>query len=210
MKTLSSMKLGLLALVVAVLAGCAASQKMTAEDRGKVTSAKFGQVEKGQLFLLAPSGANIGMMFGAVGGAIAGSKAEDNTKIFSDFLEKNGISVEKIVREEVEAALRASGKLAVAGVGDASAPTLKISILQYGFGVPHLLSKNVMPAMYVKCDLNDAGGRLVWSANDRVLPSIASQMEPTSWEAMRDDPRKIEDEWRKAARIVAKNIVSEL
>src|SRR6478752_7710037 len=104
MKTLSSMKLALLALAVALLAGCAASQKMSAEDRGKVTSAKFGPVEKGQLFLLAPSGANIGLMFGAVGAMAASGKIEDNTKIFSDFLDKNGISIEKIVREEVEAA----------------------------------------------------------------------------------------------------------
>jgi len=208
MKTLSSMKLGLLALVVAILSGCAASQKMSAEDRGKVTSARFGQVETGQLFLMAPSGANIGMMFGAVGGAITGSKMEDNQKIFAAFLEKNGISIEKIVREEVEAALRASGKLAMSD--SASAATLKINVIQYGYGVPHLLSKNVVPVMYLKCDLVDSTDRVMWSANDRLLPSVASKIDATSWEEMRDDPKKIEEGWRKAAQIIAKNIVDEL
>jgi hypothetical protein len=208
MKSLQSVKLVLLALVVAVAAGCAASQQMSAEDRAKVKSAKVGSVEKQQLFLLAPSGANIGLMFGAIGGAVTGSAAEDNQKVFLAFLEKNNISVEKIVREEVEAALRASGKLAI--VDDAGAPTLKISVPQYGFGVPHLLSSNVVPTMWVKCDLTDATGRLLWSANDRMLPSVANKVEPTTWEAMRDNPKKIEEEWRKAAQIIAKNIVADL
>jgi hypothetical protein len=210
MKIVPGMKLVLLAFVVAIAAGCAASQQMSAEDRAKVKSAKVGSVEKQQLFLLAPSGANIGMMFGAIGGAVTGAVAEDNTKVFAAFVEKNGISVEKIVREEVEAALRASGKLALVGADDAAAPTLKISVPQYGFGVPHLLSSNVVPTMWVKCDLVDASGRLLWSANDRMLPSIANKVEPTTWEQMRDNPKKIEEEWRKAAQILAKNIVADL
>lgn len=208
MKTLSGMKLGLLALVIALLTGCAASQKMSADDRGKVTSARFGLVEKGQLFLMAPSGANLGMIFGAIGASVTVSKMQDNGQIFTAFLEKNEISIEKIVREEVEAALRASGKLAISD--SATNATLKINIIQYGFGVPHLLSKNVVPVMAIKCDLVDASDRVMWSANDRMLPSIASKAEPTSWEAMRDDPKKIEEEWRGAARIIAKNIVDEL
>jgi hypothetical protein len=212
MKSLSGMKLALLAVVVAVAAGCAATQQLSEEDRAKVKTAKIaGNAEKPpQIFLMAPSGANIGMLFGAIGGAVTGATMEDNQKVFIAFLEKHGISIEKIAQEEFAAALRASGKLAIAGQGDAAAPTIKVSVPQYGFGVPHLLSSNVVPVLWIKCDMVDGSGKQLWSANERMLPSIASPVEATTWEAMAGDPKKIEDEWRKASKILAQKIVADL
>lgn len=210
MKAFACMKLTTLACIVAIAAGCAASQQMSSEDRAKVKSAKMGNVEKQQLFLMAPSSANIGLMFGAIGGAVTGATMEDNQQAFAQFLVKNNISIETIVREEMEAALRASGKLALVGADDAAAPAVKVTVIQYGFGVPHLLSSNVVPVMYLKADLVDGSGRQLWSANDRMLPSIANKVPPTTWEEMRDNPRKIEEEWRKLAQILAKNIVNDL
>jgi hypothetical protein len=203
-------KAGLVA-VALILCGCAATQKLSDEDRGKFKSAQIqGTVEKGQLFLLAPSGANIGLMFGAVGGLAASGAIEDSQKAFAAFLEKNAISVDTIVREEIEAALRASGKLAIVGSAETAPAAIKIALPQYGFGVTHLLGSKVVPVMWIKCDLVDGSGKLLWSANERMLPSIASPMESTTWEDMRDNPKQIEEQWRKASRYLAKKIVDDL
>jgi hypothetical protein len=202
-----------LAGVTLIVCGCAApTQRLSDEDRAKFKTARIdASVERvAQPFLLAPSGANIGMMFGAIGGAVTGSVAEENTKAFSAFLDKNAISIEKIVREEVEGALRESGKLAVTSAADASAPSIKIAVQQYGFGVTHLLSSNVVPVLMIKCDMVDGSGRVLWSAGDRMLPSIASPMQPTTWEDLRANPARIEEEWRKASRHLARNILNEL
>jgi hypothetical protein len=194
-----------------LVCGCAATQKLSDADRAKFKTAKInGTVEKGQVFLLAPGGANIGLMFGAIGGAAASGSIEDSRKAFADFLDKNSISIEKIVREEVEQALRESGKLAIASAGETSAPTLNIAVPQYGFGVTHLLSSNVVPVIQIKCDLVDGSGKLLWSANDRMLPTVASPMESTTWAKLHDDPKQIEEQWRKASKYLAKKIVDEL
>jgi hypothetical protein len=43
-----------------------------------------------------------------------------------------------------------------------------------------------------------------------MLPSVASPMEAVTWDAMRDDPKRIEQEWRKASKYLAQKIVEEL
>ena len=213
MKTiLQKGKAAALVAIVLIVSGCAATQQLSSEDRAKFRSANIASsVEKApQVYLMAPSGANIGLMFGAIGGAVTGASMEDSQNTFRDYLDKNGISIENIVREEVEAELRASGKLAIVGAADSTAATIKVAVPQYGFGVTHLLSSNVVPVLWIKCDMVDGSGKLLWSQNERMLPSIASPMKPTTWEEMRDNPKKIEEEWRTASRYLAKKIVADL
>jgi hypothetical protein len=205
-------KLVALIAVALIMGGCAATQKLSDEDRARFKSAKISAtVEKApQAFLLAPSGANIGLMFGAIGGVAAAGTIHDAQTAFAAYLDQNSISVETIVREEIEAVLRESGKLAIASAADAAAPVIKIAVPQYGFGVTHLLASKVVPVLWIKCDMVDSSGKLLWSANERMLPSIASPMEPTTWEELRANPKEIEAQWRKASRYLGKKIVDEL
>lgn len=205
-------KLVALIAVASIVCGCAATQKLSDADRAKFRSASInGTVEKApQAFLLAPSGANIGLMFGAVGGLAASGSIADSQNAFDAYLVKNSISVERIVLEELEGALRASGKLAIVSPAEAAAPAIKVSVPQYGFGVTHLLASKVVPVLWIKCDMVDSSGRTLWSYNERMLPSIASPMESTTWEELRDNPKQIEEQWRKASRYLAKKIADDL
>lgn len=197
--------------VVLLVSACATSQPLSDTDRAKFKSTKISAaVNKGQLFLLAPSGANIGLMFGLVGGLAAAGPIEESRQVFATYLEKNSISIERVVREEIETALRQSGKIAIVSLEDPALPTINISVPQYGFGVTHLLSSNVVPVIQIQCDMIDNSGRVLWSASDRMLPSIASPMESTTWEQLRDNPKQIEEQWRKASRFLANKIVAEL
>jgi len=197
--------------LVAILAGCAASQKLTDADRAKFKSASVSpQVEKGEVFLLAPGAQNIGFMFGAIGALAVQETHEEKQRAFAGFLERNGISVEKIVREEVEKVLRDSGKLAIVAPGQPDAATIKIAVPQYGFGVTTLLSSKVVPVIQIKLEMVDGSGRMLWTESERILPSVASPMESTTWKEMADNPAKVEDELRKAAAYVAKKLVAEL
>jgi hypothetical protein len=208
-----NLKLAMVLAFALAIAGCAApTQRLSDADRGKIKSVAINPtVQKvPEPFLLAPSGANIGLMFGAVGGLAASGPIASSQNAFSAYLVKNSISVEAIVRQEVEQALRESGKIAVVAPGNPSTPSVNITVQQYGFGVPHLLSSNVVPVLMIKCDMVDGSGKVLWSAGDRMLPSVASPIESTSWEAMRDNPKVIEEQWRKASRLLAKKIVAEL
>ncbi|USX18314.1 hypothetical protein NHH82_20885 [Oxalobacteraceae bacterium OTU3REALA1] len=197
--------------VALVLSACASTQRLSEADRASTkTVAISSTVQKGDLFLLAPGGANIGLMFGALGGAAASGSLANERTAFDSFLQANAVSIDAIVRDEFEKVLRASGKVAIAAPGDAALPVLKISVPQYGFGVTHLMSSNVVPVMNIKGVLTDGAGKVLWSDTESMLPSIASPMESTTWQRLHDDPKQIEQEWRKAAHYLAKKIVDTL
>ena len=194
-----------------VLGGCASTQRLSEADRSSLKTVTVSKsVEKGQLFLLAPGGANIGLMFGAVGGLAASGSLNDAQAAFSGFVNAKGISVDTIVREEFEKVLRASGKVTIAAAGTTAVPVITIAVPQYGFGVPHLLSSNVVAVMQIKCALTDSTGKVIWSESERIMPSIASPMETTTWAQLRDNPKSIEDQWRKAAHYLAEKVVATL
>lgn len=197
--------------MVLMLSACASTQRLSDADRSTLkTVSVSASVQKGQLFLLAPGGANIGLMFGAVGGLAASGSIDSAQSAFSGFLDTHAVSVDTIVREEFEKALKESGKVAVVAAGSAVAPVISIKIPQYGFGVPHLLSSNVVAVMQIECALTDSSGKVLWSESERILPSIASPMETTTWAKLHDDPKLIETQWRKAAQYLAKKVVATL
>lgn len=188
----------------ALLAGCGTTSLVSDPARKSITAVTVDATvaKPPQMFYLGP-GDGGGLMFGAIGGALAAGPIERGRVAFQAFIEQKGISIEKLIREEVEAAVRSSGKLAVAPGGG----TLKISIIQYGFGVPHLGSSYVVPTVGFQCDIIDAGGKLVWSASERLL-TLGNPVEPVKPEAMRDDPALIERTWRAAAKYLAANILN--
>lgn len=210
MKTMTNFKAVAMLVMTLVLSACGSTQRLSETDRTQLkTVAISNSVQKGPLFLLAPGGANIGLMFGALGGLAASGTLKSNEAVFASFLDTHSVSVDTIVRDEFEEVLRESGKVSIAKPG-ATAPVLSIAVPQYGFGVPHLLSSNVVAVMQIKCALTDSSGKVLWTESERILPSIASPMGTTTWAQLRDDPKLIEAQWRKAANYIAKKIVATL
>jgi len=205
MKTLVVLSVALL------LSACASTQRLSESDRSGLKAVTVStDVKKGKLFLLAPGGANIGLMFGAVGGLAASGTLDANQVAFSTFVDAHAVSVGAIVREEFEKVLRESGKVAVVAAGTRGAPMMTVAVPQYGFGVPHLLSANVVAVMQIQCALTDSTGKVLWSESERIFPSIASPMETTTWKQLHDDPKMIDAQWRKAARYLATKVVGTL
>lgn len=197
--------------MVLVLSACGSTQRLSEADRTQLkTVTVSNSVQKGKLFLLAPGGANIGLMFGAVGGLAASGPLKSAEGAFGAFVDAHAVSVDAIVRAEFEKVLRESGKVAIAAPGTAAVPVISIAVPQYGFGVPHLLSSNVVAVMQIQCALTDSSGKVLWSESERILPSIASPMESTTWAQLRDNPKLIEEQWRKAAHFLATKVVSTL
>jgi len=160
--------LGALAAVLLLAAGCAGTTPHVADPaRKSVTMVSVGRTvtKPPEMFYLGPG--NVGLLFGAIGGAASAPGIADERKAFQSHVEKHGISIEAIARDELDQAIRKSGKLAVADQPVAGGATMVVSVLQYGFGVPNLFSSNVVPVVYLKCELIDAAGKVLWSARDR-------------------------------------------
>lgn len=181
------------------VAGCATTQQISSEDKAKIKTVQISDaVEKGKLFMLVPGG-------GAASSVMnAGSEAA-----FVAYLAQNSISIEKIVREEFELAVRNSGKLALASSAGGTAPVIKIKVPQYGFGTTHLLSSNVVPVLQIQCDMVDASGRLVWSASERMLPSVVNPIESMTWSQIVGNPKQIEEQLRKASKYLVEKIMKD-
>src|SRR5438094_150181 len=127
----------LVTIAVLVCSCAAAPQKLSDEDRKKFSAVKINDtVQKpAEVFLYLP-GTSFGNVFGVAGALVdigVASSKDDPKQAFVALLQKNGISIEKIVREEVERALQESGKVAIANVGDSSVPVINITVQRYGF-----------------------------------------------------------------------------
>jgi len=194
-----------------LVSGCAlAPQKMSESDRKAIQLASINSnvVKPAAPYYLGPGGA-VGVMFGALGAVATEPGREEGRNAFRDFLQKNGISIERIVLEEFSAALRGSGKLSIADKAEAGAATINITIRQYGLSIPNGFSSKLVPILFLVCEMVDASGKTVWRASDRVSP-LGNPVEGLPAEQIRNDPKAIENAWRAAAKHISANIVKEL
>jgi len=192
-----------LVVLLSLLAGCASVQPISDANRKKVASVSIHPdvAKPPQMYYLGPGG-SVGLMFGAIGGALAAGSIEESRKSFQTYVEKHGISIEKIVREEVEAAVRKSGKMPLAEQPQPGGAQLIVSIQQYGFSIPNGFSSVLVPILYLRCELKDGSGALLWSASDRLMP-LGNPVEGLPPEKLQNDPAAMEGAWRAAARYLA-------
>ena len=193
-----------------LLSACAATQKLSDEDRRKISVVRIdSNVPKAPAMYYLGPGTGALFAFGAIGGAVIAASSLEPAKALQDFAEKNGIFIERIAFQEIDAAIRRSGKLKVSDSGEANEATMRMVVYMYGFSIPNGFSSNLVPVLHVKCEMVDAAGKVVWIADEGVslLSSPAALMTP---EAMRDDPKRIEEAWRSAAKRVAETIARDL
>jgi len=198
-------------LISALLAGCApVTQKMSDADRKAVRVANINPnvTKPPEPYYLGPGG-GIGLAFGALGAIVTEPGRAAGRSSLAEFLDRNGVSIERIALEELGAALRASGKLQIADRAEPGAATISIVIKLYGLSIPHGFSSNLVPVLQMECAMVDAGGKTVWSAGDRLL-SLGNPVEARPAEELRNDARAIENGLRAAARHIAGNIAKEL
>ena len=193
-----------------LLSACATTQNLSDEDRRKISVVRINSnVQKVPAMYYLGPGTGIFFAFGAIGGAVAAAVSVEPGKALQEFAEKNGIFIEKIAFQEIDTALRQSGKLKVSDTGEATEPIINVMVYIYGFSIPHGFSSNLVPALAIRCEMVDVTGKVIWSARDNVLP-LGNPAVPMSLEAMRDNPKRIEDAWRIAAKRIAGNITKAL
>jgi hypothetical protein len=200
----------LLLLLAALLAGCASpTQKISDADRSRYGTVFLDQqVQKPpQMYYLGPEGA-LGLSFGLIGALATQSTREAGTQRFVEAMEQHGVRIENIVINELFDAIRLSGKLVMREQPGPDVATFRVIIEQYGFSVPNTLSSKLVPMLYVKCEMVDPSGRVVWSASDRTL-SLGNPAEAIPAEEMRNDPKLVLQQWTIAAKAIAAKILQE-
>jgi len=201
---------GLLFISVLV-SGCGLTpQQMSEADRKAIRLASInGNVAKPPApSYLGPGGA-AGLAFGALGAVATEPGRAAGRNSLREFVETNGVSIERIVLEEFSAALRGSGKLRVTDNTGPGVATINITIRQYGLSIPNGFSSKLVPNLFLVCEMVDDSGKTVWRASDRVSP-LGNPVEGLPAEEIRNHAKAIENAWRAAARHISGNIVKEL
>jgi len=203
-------RFGLLLSLLFLLSGCATTQHLSDDDRKKISVVRINSnVQKAPVMYYLGPETSYAMWFGAIGGAAAAAASGNPGKVLQEFVEKNGIFIEKIAFQEIDAALRQSGKLKVSDSGEPAEATMNVTVIQYGFSVPNLFTSNLVPLVTIECEMVDATGKSIWRARDSVL-TLRNPAGSMSLEAMRDDPKRIENAWRVASKRIAGNIAKTL
>jgi hypothetical protein len=197
-------------LLFALLGGCASTPALSPAERGQFEAVRlYPSVDKpDQMYYLGP-GSGIGMMFGAIGGAITAAANLSPGEQFDKFAQDHDIHIERIVKEEAIKAFQTSGKLNLTDTESSNAATLRVSITMYGFSIPNGFSSELVPIVSIKCTLVDSSGKVIWSAND-MTNALGNPAEGKTPDQFRADPRLIEGAWRIAARSIMANIVSHM
>lgn len=197
--------------------GCAQVPRVSDPARAKIDTVVIDHnvPVPEQLYYLGPGFAPY-LAFGAVGAVVGQSNGAldaattQPAAVLKEHIKKNGIEMDKIAYEEVDAGVRRSGKFKVAdaapAVPAANVGTLKISVLRYGFSIPNGFSSRLVPLVILKCDLVNAEGKMVWSDNARTLP-LGNPVDSLSSDDMRDKPKLIEDAWRGASRYIIDKVM---
>ena len=193
-----------------LLSGCATTRKLSDEDRNKISVVRINSPAQRApaMYYLGP-GTGLLFALGPVGGAVAAATSVKPGKELQDYAEKNGVFIEKIAIQEIDAALRQSEKLKVSDSDEAAETTINVWVYQFGFSIPHGFSSKLVPIVSIRCEMVNATGKVIWSARDGVRP-LGNPVEAMSLEEMRANPKLIEEAWREASKHVARNIVKDL
>jgi len=190
-----------------VLSGCATTQSISQADKLAVKTVVVNKAVSvpDKMDYLGPGGATA-LMFGAIGGALSAPSIENSRADFQSKVSNGGDAIRTIVLEEMLLRVRESGKFPLTEDNVQGTSTLNISIVRYGFSIPHGFSSNVVPILRITCELKDSAGRVLWSQTSGTMP-LGNPVESISADIIQKDVSVRNATWRGAAKALAKNIV---
>jgi len=190
-----------------LLSGCATRQPISQADKVAVTAVVVNKTVSvpEKMYYLGPGGAT-GLMFGAIGGALAAPGIESSRADFQSKIGESEVTIRTIVLEEMLSKFRESGKFPLAESSPQDATTLNISITQYGFSIPHGFSSSLVPILRITCELKNSSGRVLWSETSGTMP-LGNPVESIPADIVQKNVSTRNAAWRGAAKAIAKNIV---
>lgn len=161
-----------------------------------------------KMHYLGPGGVTFLAVTGGLVGALATApELSRRRESFQEATAGKGLGINQIVREEVEAAARRSGKFAIADERGPDVAEFTIVIRQYGFSIPNGFSSSLVPILDITCDLTIPGQGKIWS-NQRSVRPLLNPVEGRSVEDIRDKSAVREASLREAAKALAAKIIA--
>ncbi len=189
------------------LSGCATTINLTPQERSKIKKVVISsKVTKPKSMYMMEPGTSVGMMFGLIGGMIAGAANESAATRFETYLTKNNIHIKNIARNEFVSAFRKYHPFRLVQThGDA---TVYLRIKQYGLSVPTGFSSYLKPTLVLQAYMVK-NKKVIWQNEAKVLP-LTGGMPEYMFQPLMKDPNKVRSMWRAAAKKISDELVKSL
>lgn len=191
-----------------LLGACATTSPIASSDRGNVKSVTLSKNVPipPKVYYLGPGDA-IGLAIPVVGPFIMDPIIEESRESFQGKTANVGASIDKIVYEETLSQIRQSGKFPLRDEAEPGGSTIYVSVLSYGFSIPHGFSSKLVPILGIRYEMKDASGRVVWRAIDGTRP-LGNPVESIDADEIRNNAAAREAAWRGAAKALAIKLVA--
>jgi hypothetical protein len=192
-----------------ILSGCASTVPLSQESRKSIRSISISEtVSLPDNMFYHGGGQTLGMLFGAVGGAVAGSASQRPADQIRTFMQASNINVDEMVRfaftDELE-------KASVFEISDSKSvdAQIELEINMYGLIQVHGYSSRLRPIMAVRGKLIDNNGKVLWIGHGST-PAFTSNLPAHTLAEYSADPELLKKAFLDASRIVALELLSDL
>lgn len=181
----------ILAVLVMLLAGCAAGPERAAAKAGirAVRIDPHVDSQQGMRYGVDLSGGGLANMLAS---ALIDSAGQKGITRMSVLMQANHIVVADMVRERFEHKVRQNPGFTV--VDGAEDGVFFVSVVQFGFDDLGFGSSKKVPFILLSGELRDNQGKRVWRRQSSPLQASASGM-GTKWEEYEADPEKLRADW---------------
>ncbi len=190
------------------MVGCGGHKTIKTEDRAAIESVSVAPgVKVTNEPMVVGSEAGLGILFGAVGGAIAADAEKTNAKNFSEFLRASGIDVGQIVRQQFTETLKSHSFYGSRLSADGSY-RLVLEVRSYGINKTNTFSANWEPNLRIDYQLLSPNGTLL--AEDWAMTAPFSERPTFTTEEMQANPQIVKQAFEKTAAAVAAKLVKHM
>ncbi|WP_296055214.1 hypothetical protein [uncultured Amphritea sp.] len=196
-----------LILVFLYLSGCASSIQMSKMDREAIGSIKvIDKVTTPEGMYYFGPGQQALILFGPLGGAVAGAIAAKPAEQIDQFARDNNIVIEQIVKEEFLTQLANSGKFKISN-NEISDANLEIKIFMYGLTIPNGFSSELVPVLKVSASIINKADKIIWSNSGYIF---GDDYPSHPLEEIKNNPDLLKEAWGAVAKQSIAKVLSTL
>ena len=210
---MNHLAIGAAVLCIAFAAGCATTQSISDSDRKAIRSVSVAKpvAMPPHPVVMGRASQTAGFWGGPIAIAVMANRENSDVVQFKNHVESHKIDIAGIVRQEFIAQLKATNAFP-AVVAEGGSATFELAIEQYGLGQGFSMSPTnapLRPTLRLVAKLSTPDGKVVWQ-NAETLTAISSEIPAYSVADYYATPGRVEEAFKKAGEIVAKEILKDL
>ncbi len=152
------------------------------------------------------SGAQFGLLGGAVGGLLSGVASAKEAMTTQQFAEKNNIEIQKIVYQRWINQINSNSRFKLSNKN--ADATLVTDIVLYGISIPHGFSTDYVPVLFINAKLM-RDDKIIWQDSEQVS-CLANGMPRYKMDQIISDPKKLYAMWDKASEKIINEMLADM